>query len=82
MCTRSPSLVWRRGVPRRPSAEAAQRADAALLTRRLMELGLSGMRGVEVHENRTVLVSVTSRGVLRVHRGYAYATDPMRRTEA
>jgi len=33
------------------------------------------MRGVEVHENRTVLVSVTSRGVLRVHRGYAYATD-------
>lgn len=62
-------------MPRHPSADAARHADAALLTRRLMELGLTGMRGVEVHENRTVLVSVTGRGVLRVHRGYAYATD-------
>jgi hypothetical protein len=62
-------------VSRRPSADAARRADAALLTQRLTEVGLTGMRGVEVHENRTVLVSVTGRGVLRVHRGYAYATD-------
>lgn len=28
-----------------------------------------------MHENRTVLVSVTSRGALRIHRGYAYASD-------
>lgn len=62
-------------MSRRQSADAARRADAALLARRLTELGLAGTRGVEVHENRTVLVSVTKKGMLRIHRGYAYATD-------
>jgi hypothetical protein len=38
-----------------------------------MQLGVR--RTVEVHENRTVLVSLTSRGTMRVHRGYAYASD-------
>ena len=33
------------------------------------------MRDVQVHANRTVMVSLTERGVLRIHRGYAYATD-------
>lgn len=61
---------------RRALADAAARdADRELLTRRLELLGLHGPRGVEVHENKTVLVSVTKRGVLRVHRGYAYASD-------
>lgn len=61
---------------RRALADAAARdADRALLARRLELLGLRGPRGVEVHENRTVLVSVTKRGMLRVHRGYAYASD-------
>ncbi len=61
---------------RRALAEAAAReADRALLARRLELLGLRGPRGVEVHENKTVLVSVTKRGMLRVHRGYAYASD-------
>jgi hypothetical protein len=61
---------------RRALAEfQAREADRVLLARRLELLGLRGPRAVEVHENRTVLVSVTRRGVLRVHRGYAYASD-------
>lgn len=28
-----------------------------------------------MHENRTVLVSLTKHGALRIHRGYAYASD-------
>lgn len=46
-----------------------------LLGERLRRLGLTGVAGIEVHENRTVMVSVTGRKVLRVHRGYAYAPD-------
>ncbi len=46
-----------------------------LLVTRLRQLGLSGVRAVEPHENGSVMVSVTPRGVLRVHRGYAYAPD-------
>jgi len=35
-----------------------------------------GMRyPITVHENRTVLVSFTDRSGLRIHRGYAYASD-------
>ncbi|MDH3455330.1 MAG: SprT-like domain-containing protein [Gemmatimonadota bacterium] len=50
-------------------------ADHALLVTRLERLGLRGVQSVELHENRTVLVSVTERDALRVHRGFAYATD-------
>ncbi|HEX9726957.1 MAG TPA: SprT-like domain-containing protein [Gemmatimonadales bacterium] len=53
--------------------EDARVADEALLTRRLAALGLR-VRRVAVHSNRTVMVSV-SRGTLRIHRGYAYASD-------
>ncbi|NIN10338.1 MAG: hypothetical protein GTN62_03330 [Gemmatimonadales bacterium] len=61
---------------RRALAElAAQQADEALLVKRLEALGLDGALGVQVHENRTVLVSVGANGALRVHRGYAYASD-------
>ncbi len=49
--------------------------DAVALARRLERLGLSGIRAVEVHQNRTVMVSLTRRGVLRVHRGYQFAPD-------
>jgi hypothetical protein len=52
---------------------SAREADEALLGNRLRGLGLT--HPVEVHENSTVLVSVTGRGVLRIHRGYAYASD-------
>jgi hypothetical protein len=49
--------------------------EAAVLARRLEALGLAGVRAVEVHRNRTVMVSLTRRGVLRVHRGYQFAPD-------
>ncbi len=49
--------------------------DDAFLIQRLFALGLTGVSSVESHQNRAVMVSVTSRGVLRVHRGYAYAPD-------
>lgn len=62
--------------PQRPWAEREARlADQVLLVRRLTELGLRGVHSVAVHENRTVMVSVTQNGVLRIHRGYAYASD-------
>jgi hypothetical protein len=61
---------------RRASAEAsARRADEDLLSRRLRELGLPDIPPLEMHENRTVLVSQTKHGALRLHRGYAYASD-------
>ncbi len=61
---------------RRAWAEAsARRADEELLIKRLWELGLHGVPRVEMHENHTVLVSVTKHGALRIHRGYAYASD-------
>ncbi len=50
-------------------------ADESLLARRLHELGLTGVRRVAVHENCSVLASVTPQKVLRLHRGYAYASD-------
>jgi hypothetical protein len=45
------------------------------LVQRLSALGLSGVQSIESHQNRAVMVSVTPRGVLRIHRGYAYAPD-------
>jgi SprT-like family len=60
---------------RRRSQRQAEAADAALLTIRLERLGLHGVAGIEVHANRTVLVTVTKRRMLRVHRGFAYASD-------
>lgn len=44
------------------------------MTERLTTLGLRGVREMQLHQNRTVMVSV-SRSVLRIHRGYAYAPD-------
>ena len=51
------------------------RADLWLLKKRLGEHGLNAARDVEVHENSRVMVSLTGKGVLRLHRGYAYAGD-------
>jgi SprT-like family len=47
--------------------------EAKALARRLARLGLAPGVAVEVHENRSVMVSLTRRGALRVHRGYAFA---------
>jgi hypothetical protein len=45
------------------------------LRRRLDALGMPPFRGFATHTNRTVLLSVTGRGVLRLHRGFAWAPD-------
>ena len=49
--------------------------DDGFLIQRLLALGLKGVNSVASHQNRAVMVSVTPRGVLRIHRGYAYAPD-------
>lgn len=59
--------------------ERSQSVEARLLGRRLELLGLKGVRSVELHENRTVMVTLTDRGVLRLHRGYYYAPDSVLR---
>jgi len=45
------------------------------LADRLRLLGLRDVHRVLTHTNRTVMVSLSARGVLRLHRGYAYASD-------
>jgi hypothetical protein len=47
----------------------------ALLAHRLKLLGLRDVERVLTHTNRTVMVSLTTRRVLRLHRGYAGAPD-------
>jgi hypothetical protein len=46
----------------------------SLLRRRLEALGLGGIRKLELHSNRTVMLSWGD-GTLRIHRGYAMAPD-------
>lgn len=46
-----------------------------LLAHRLTRLGVRGVAIVRTHANRTVMVSLSARRVLRVHRGYAFAPD-------
>ena len=45
------------------------------LAGRLYEIGLPGATPVVAHVNRRILVTLTARGALRVHAGYAYAPD-------
>lgn len=58
-------------MPRSPRTSP----DAVRLAGRLERLGLSGVAAVELHQNRTVMVTLTDRRVLRVHRGYCFAPD-------
>jgi len=46
-----------------------------LLGARLRQLGLATDMAVATHNNRTVMLSVTARGQLRLHRGYGHAPD-------
>jgi hypothetical protein len=46
-----------------------------LLARRLALLGLRDVERIHTHTNRTVMVSLSARRVLRLHRGYAAAPD-------
>ena len=70
---------WLRPVEPAPRAESDaprfRMPEDRLLARRLELLGLHPVAGVEVTDNRTVMVSLSPRGVLRIHRGYAMAPD-------
>lgn len=55
-------------------APLAPRSPPELLAR-LQALGLSHVERLSLHTNRTVMVSLTPRGVLRLHEGYAFAPD-------
>jgi hypothetical protein len=46
-----------------------------LLAHRLKLLGLRDVGSIQTHTNRTVMVSLTARGGLRLHQGYASAPD-------
>ena len=46
-----------------------------MLAQRLTALGLRAVADIRTHTNRAVMVSLTARRVLRVHRGYAFASD-------
>lgn len=46
-----------------------------IVVRRLALLGWRHPRRIRVHANRRVMVSLNADGVLRLHRGYAYAPD-------
>lgn len=58
---------------RERAKQEARAADEILLIERLGQLGARWP--VKVHENRTVLVSFTEGNGLRIHRGFAYASD-------
>jgi SprT-like family len=49
------------------------------LPARLYLLGLHGVSRVVTHTNRSVMVSLGKRRVLRIHAGYAYASDSVLR---
>jgi SprT-like family len=49
--------------------------EADTLERRLRLLGLHNVERVVTHTNRTVMVSLGMRRVLRVHQGYTFAPD-------
>ena len=69
---------WLRPVDHHREPHGAARfrvSEEALLARRLELLGLRGLKGVRVTDNRTVMVSLSPRGVLRIHRGYTLAPD-------
>ena len=51
------------------------RPPEEVLTHRLSALGLKHVSAIRTHTNRTVMVSLTPAGVLRLHRGYAHASD-------
>jgi hypothetical protein len=49
--------------------------EETLLARRLELLGLPRPRNLRVTDNRSVMVSLSAKGVLSIHRGYARAPD-------
>ena len=62
-------------MSQRDGGTAGQRAGLEdALSARLQTLGLRDIERVLTHTNRTVMLSL-NKGILRVHRGYAYASD-------
>jgi len=57
-----------------PDPPRLTHAPEVLLRRRLEALGLEGIEALHTHTNRTVMLSLRE-GVLRIHRGYAMASD-------
>jgi hypothetical protein len=57
-----------------PGLPASPRSPSELLAR-LRSLGLHQVERLSLHRNRTVMVSLTPAGTLRLHGGYAYAPD-------
>jgi SprT-like family len=62
---------------RRAKCDPESDGPIAQLPDRLARLGLHGCPGIVTHTNRTVMVSLGVHGVLRLHRGYAFAPDPV-----
>lgn len=54
---------------------AAGQEQQSVLGERLARLGLSNISSVVTHTNRTVMLSLTPKRVLRIHQGYAFASD-------
>lgn len=70
--------MWhcRRESPLSPDAGLRLSAPPEeLLAARLRALGLHDVSRIRTHQNRSVLVSLTAKGELRVHREYAVAPD-------
>ena len=61
--------------PALPEATSFRVAPERLLGTRLRQLGLAPDMNVTTHSNTTVMLSVTARGQLRLHRGYGHAPD-------
>ncbi len=53
------------------------REEAPDLVARLRSFGLPPVLPITLHQNRRVMVSFDRQGRFRVHRGYAYAPDPV-----
>ena len=61
----------------RRSEQEESGGPVAGLPARLAQSGLPGHYRVVTHTNRTVMVSLGAAGHLRLHRGYAFAPDPV-----
>ena len=63
------------GADGKRGSVAAGQEQHAVLRDRLNLLGLRDIAYVVTHNNRTVMLSVTRNRVLRIHQGYAFASD-------
>jgi len=62
-------------LPLPTDAPSFRMGPERLLPARLKQLGLAADMDVATHTNRTVMLSVTARGQLRLHLGYSHAPD-------